>query len=143
MPSTQIKKQLILPSKNGSLIQMPNNRQFHRVDFDCLIEFESKNCQHVCELIDISLQGALIASCSNTTPDAGTLCKLTINLNESKSLQIVMIGNITRTFENSAGIQCKYIDADSMSHLRKLVGSNLGDTELVNRDFDTLLMNHR
>lgn len=121
---------------------MLNNRQSHRVDFDCLIEFESKGCQHVCELIDISLRGALISTCSGNTPATGTLCKLTINLDESKHLQIIMIGNITRLFESSAGIQCKYIDADSMSHLRKLVGANLGNTELVNRDFDALVLNH-
>ena len=121
---------------------MTNNRQSHRVDFDCLIEFESKDCQHVCDLIDISLRGALITS-SDTTPDTGTLCKLTINLDKSKNFQIIMIGNITRKFEKSAGIHCKYIDANSMSHLRKLVGSNLGNAELVNRDFNTLVLNQR
>ena len=119
---------------------MLNNRQSHRVDFDCLIEFESKGCQHVCELIDISLRGALFTTCSGTTPDTGTLCKLTINLDEAKQLQITMIGNITRKFEQSAGIHCKYIDAESMGHLRKLVGSNLGDAELVNRDFNSLVL---
>lgn len=122
---------------------MNNNRQSHRVDFDCLIEFESTDCQHVCELIDISLRGALISTCSGNTPVTGTLCKLTISLDDSKNLQIIMIGNITRKFKTTAGIHCKYIDTDSMSHLRKLVGSNLGDAELVNRDFDSLVLNQR
>jgi len=118
---------------------MIKNRQSHRVNFDCLIELESKDFQDVCELIDISLRGALISTCSGTTPNTGSLCKLTINLDESKHLQIIMIGNITRKSETNAGIHCKYIDADSMGHLRKLVEANLGDAELVNRDFDALV----
>lgn len=117
---------------------MREHRQTHRVYFDCLVEFETHDCKHICELIDISLQGALIAACSGATPAPGTKCKLTINLVDSNDIQITMIGTIAHKIENRVGIHCESIDADSMAHLRKLVEYNLGDANLANRDFDAL-----
>ena len=117
---------------------MSENRNSQRITFDTLVEFESGECQHVCELYDISLQGALIGACSGATPEAGTPCKLTINLDENGEIQIIMIGSIAHKIENRVGIHCESIDEDSMSHLRRLVAYNLGDVELVNRDFEAL-----
>jgi PilZ domain len=121
---------------------MTENRRSHRVYFDCLVEFETSECQHVCELIDISLQGALIAACSGATPKAGTPCTLKISLDKAKEVQIIMNGTIAHKKENRVGIHCQSIDVDSMTHLRRLVELNLGDVDLVNRDFDALIYNH-
>jgi len=122
---------------------MTDTRRTHRVYFDCLVEFEAGGYQHVCELVDISIQGALIAACSGATPEAGTPCKLTISLDESDEIKITMVGTIAHKIENRIGIHCVSIDSDSMSHLRKLVEYNLGDVELVNRDFDALVHEHK
>lgn len=119
-----------------------HRRHTHRVYFDCLVEFETEDSRHVCELIDISLQGALIAACSGATPEAGVPCKLTISLDESNEVQIKMLGTIAHKIENRVGIHCESIDSESMSHLRKLVEYNLGDVELVNRDFNALVHDH-
>lgn len=118
-------------------------RHTHRVPFDSLVDFESIDCRHVCELVDISLQGALIAACSGATPDAGTPCTLKISLDESNEHQIIMVGEIAHKIENRVGIHCVSIDADSMTHLRKLVEYNLGDVDLVNREFDALVHDHK
>jgi len=117
---------------------MTESRNSHRVTFDSLVEFESEECQHVCELYDISVQGALIGACSGATPEAGTPCKLTIKLDDDGAVKIVMHGTIAHKIENRVGIYCDEIDEVSMSHLRKLVEYNLGDVELVNRDFESL-----
>jgi PilZ domain-containing protein len=117
---------------------MAENRHTHRVNFDCLVEFEASECQHVCELYDISLQGALIGACSGATPPADTPCKLTIKLDDAGDIQIIMFGTVAHKIENRVGIYCESIDDDSMAHLRKLVEYNLGDVELVNRDFEAL-----
>lgn len=121
---------------------MAEHRNSHRVFFDCLVEFKTNECQHVCELVDISIQGALIAACSGATPGAGTPCQLIISLDESKEIQIIMDGTTTHKIENRVGIHCESIDVDSMIHLRKLIEYNLGDVELVNRDFDALIHHH-
>jgi len=117
---------------------MSEDRNSQRVAFDTLVEFESSECHHVCELYDISLQGALIGACSGATPDTGTPCKLIIKLDEDGAVKIVMHGTIAHKIENRVGIYCEEIDEVSMSHLRKLVEYNLGDVELVNRDFESL-----
>ena len=122
---------------------MTENRRYHRVNFDCLVEFKTSDCEHVCELVDISLQGALIASCSGATPKASTPCKLIISLNESNEIQIIMDGTVAHKMENRVGIHCESIDIDSMTHLRRLVEYNLGDVELVNRDFNALVHDHQ
>lgn len=49
-----------------------------------------------------------------------------------------MLGTIAHKIENRVGIYCESIDDVSMAHLRQLVAYNLGDVELVNRDFETL-----
>ena len=121
---------------------MAEHRHSHRVKFDCLVHFETSECRHICELVDISLQGALIAACSGATPTAGTPCKLVISLSGSDEIKITMIGRIAHKMENRVGIHCESIDLDSMTHLRRLVEYNLGDVDLVNRDFETLVHDH-
>jgi len=121
---------------------MTEHRHTHRVDFDTLVEFETIDCNYVCELVDISVQGALLAVHSNIIPDPGTQCKITIKLDESDESKIIMVGHIARKIKNGMGIHCDSIDVDSMTHLRRLVEYNLGDVELVNRDFDALVHDH-
>jgi len=121
---------------------MTESRHSHRVNFNCLVKFETSECSHVCELIDISLQGALICGCSGATPVPGTACKVTISLDDNNEVQIIMHGITARKIENRVGIHCESIDSDSMTHLRKLIEYNLGDVELINRDFSSLVSEH-
>ena len=121
---------------------MTEHRHSHRVNFDSLVEFKTSEVKHVCELVDISINGALIAACSGATPKSGTPCQLTISLNDAAENKIIMTGTVARKIENRVGIHCESIDVDSMTHLRKLVEYNLGDVELVNRDFDALVHNN-
>ena len=117
---------------------MTEQRHLHRVVFDCLVEFETADSRHVCELFDISLQGVLIGACSGATPETGTPCKVIINLDDEHKTQISMNGTIAHKIENRVGIHCESIDLDSMTHLRRLVELNLGDPDLLNRDLGAL-----
>lgn len=122
---------------------MNEHRHTHRVTFNSFVEFKSAGCQHVCELVDISLQGALIAACSGATPAEGTPCTLKINLDDKGDNKIIMQGRVAHKIENRVGIYCESIDSDSMAHLRKLVEYNLGDAELANRDLGSLVHFHK
>jgi len=125
------------------MIIMDEERRYHRVPFECFVDFHTASCEYICELIDISINGALIAACTGATPGPDTPCQLTISLDEDKKLQIIMNGRIARKIENRVGIYCESIDEDSMIHLRKLIEYNLGDVELVNRDFEALISEHK
>lgn len=120
---------------------MTEDRHYHRVNFDSMVEFKTSEVEYVCELVDISIRGALIAACSGATPQSGTPCQLTISLNDADENKIIIIGTVARKIENRVGIHCESIDVNSMTHLRKLIEYNLGDVELVNRDFDALVHN--
>lgn len=121
---------------------MIEHRHTHRVFFDCFVDFEADNAKHVCELYDISLEGALIGACSGATPPPGSSCKLSITLGDADKPDIVMNGRVAHKIENRVGIHCESIDIDSMTHLRKLVELNLGNSDLVNRDLDGLVRDH-
>jgi hypothetical protein len=118
---------------------MNENRRFQRIHFDCKVEFESEDLRIVCDLLDISFKGALIGNCSAATSEVGSSCRLILTLDESSDVQIIMDGSVAHKQENRVGIHCERIDLDSMTHLRKLVELNLGDDELLHREFDALL----
>ncbi len=113
-------------------------RSFQRIHFDCLLKFEVGDSRLDCELLDISLRGALIHNCTGATLDAGAPCRLILTLDESGEVQIIMEGVIAHKTDNRIGISCKHIDLDSMTHLRRLVEVNLGDPALLERDIMSL-----
>lgn len=125
---------------------MTEQRHFHRVNFSCLVAFETTESQLICEVYDLSLSGALIGACSGATPAVGTRCKLTVALDMPEDqfdvagdVQIVMSGTIAHKIENRIGIQCNEIDVDSMTNLRRLIEVNLGDANLMHRELDALI----
>ena len=117
---------------------MSENRRFQRIQFDCKVEFETESAQQVCELLDISLKGALLDQCS-CQEGIGAACRLVLTLDESAEIKIVMQGVIAHQSGTRVGIHCQSIDLDSMTHLRKLVELNLGDEQLLQREFEALL----
>lgn len=117
---------------------MTENRRFQRIQFDCKVEFVTEDSQHVCELMDISLKGALLDQCACEVAE-GASCRLILTLDESNEIRIIMDGIIVHKSANRVGIHCQSIDLDSMTHLRKLVELNLGDDKLLHREFEALL----
>ncbi len=117
---------------------MTEQRKSHRIHFDCFVDFEFEEQKHVCELYDLSIRGALIGACTGATPEASTPCRLTITLNQFSGAVIVMEGAVAHKNENRVGIHCEHMDIDSITHLRKLLEYNLGDSGLANRELDTL-----
>ncbi|MCW8929003.1 MAG: PilZ domain-containing protein [Gammaproteobacteria bacterium] len=109
-------------------------RHFQRIHFDCLLKFEVGDSRLDCELIDISLRGALIHNCTGATLDVGAPCKLILTLDDLGEIQIIMKGHIAHKKENRIGIACQTIDLDSITHLRQLVASNLADPTLLERE---------
>lgn len=113
-------------------------RSFQRIHFDCLVKFELGDLRLDCELVDISLRGALIHNCTGATLDTGAPCKLILSLDETGETQIIMKGSIAHKKNNRIGICCTSIDLDSMTHLRKLVEVNLADPALLEREIMSL-----
>jgi len=113
-------------------------RHFHRILFDADAEL---SCGGQCcdvHLLDVSLKGALVDLRDKTqaSPDAGQEVRLDIRLDDS--VHITMQGPITHVEGNYIGVECNAIDIESITHLRRLVELNLGDSQILDRELAAL-----
>ncbi|MDR2014017.1 MAG: PilZ domain-containing protein [Azoarcus sp.] len=111
-------------------------RRYSRIRFRGSAVFQAGLGQWACDVLDLSLRGALIAA---ALPDiaAGTSCLLELHLNDDVCVR--MEGHIAHHYGNQVGIACDMTDLDSISHLRRLLALNLGDASLLDREFSALL----
>ncbi|NVJ49727.1 MAG: PilZ domain-containing protein [Gammaproteobacteria bacterium] len=115
-------------------------RHYHRVNFDTVAQLTLGSETIRCELLDLCLQGALL-KCSSEQDiqlnDHGQLC---FTLSDEEPIITMDVTVVHRT-NDCIGVYCDTIDIDSMSHLRRLIELNVGDAEVLKRDFKSLLAN--
>jgi hypothetical protein len=123
---------------------MPNankpdeRRRFSRIVFHRPAELESRGARAACEVLDVSLKGALLEVPASFAGRAGHPCSLTIRL-DAGELVIRMEGEIAHRAANQVGVRCDEIDLESIAHLRRLVELNLGDDDLLHRELAALV----
>ncbi len=113
-------------------------RTHQRILFDTLASIHINASNVNAQLIDISLKGALIKRPSSWTASVGDTGQLRIVLSDNISA-ISMDIKVAHVEDNHVGFHCEHIDIDSITHLRRLVELNLGDTELLEREFSALI----
>ena len=115
----------------------PEQRQHHRVLFDTLasIHINANNMQVY--MIDISLKGALIKKPDSWMAKVGDPGQLRIVLSDNLTA-ISMDVKVSHVEDDHVGFHCEHIDIDSITHLRRLVELNLGDPEMLEREFSAL-----
>ena len=113
-------------------------RQYHRISFSA----DARLCvdKHVSavQLIDISLNGALLELNTGKHTFIDQPCTLTIQLREGED-QIHMQGYIAHSQGKQLGFKCDHIDIDSVTELRRLIELNLADEESMQRDLRALV----
>ena len=115
-----------------------NRRQFSRVTFHTEARLYVAGSEFPVTVLDISLKGALIRPDAPVRVLAGNEATLLLRLDEMGTL-IRMAGPIAHSAHGDMGLYCREIDLDSITHLRRLVELNLGDTSLLEREFASLL----
>lgn len=110
-----------------------NKRHFHRIFYNSDVTLSSKSSTIPCKLIDISLQGCLLRFDAPWNDPLEDLYTMKLELSEDTS--ITMQISVTHVIGNDAGFKCEHIDIDSISQLRRLVELNLGDSQMLERDF--------
>ncbi len=110
-----------------------NQRRFSRVPFDTKTLLSTNQQCLQCQLIDISIKGALIKPPEGTHFEIGQPTQLEVSLDLS-GVVIIMDMHVAHITGKHIGLACGKIDAESISHLRRLVELNLGDAELINRE---------
>lgn len=99
-----------------------------------------------CEVRDLSLKGALL-TCPTlegvlSSAKRGEACLLRLVLSGTGDAVVSMDGDIAHVEQISGqlhiGMQCREIDLDSITHLRRLVELNLGDASALDREMAAL-----
>jgi hypothetical protein len=90
-----------------------------------------------CRVLDISLKGCLLDVPEDWPGSDGDAVQVDIPLDGG--LRIGMAATLARRSGRQAGFLCRDIDLDSVCVLRRLVELNLGDSDLLERDFHSLV----
>ena len=114
-----------------------DNRRFSRVNFKGNAHLEFGDHSWLTEVLDLSLQGALIRKPKDWSAAPESAMQLRIQLNDFP-IELVMLVSVAHTSDNQVGLRCEKIDIESVSHLRRLLELNLGDAELLSRELSEL-----
>ncbi|MDO7596663.1 MAG: PilZ domain-containing protein [Pseudomonadota bacterium] len=121
-------------------ITIDERRNFSRIPFHALAHIHAdKGELHLnCEVLDISLNGILIVKPDGWRGQLTDNYKIDLVL-ENAQLVIKMSAAVAHIDGGSIGFNCKNIDLDSISHLKRLVELNLGDEPLLHRELASLI----
>ncbi len=116
-----------------------NKRRFTRVIHDSRVIINSPSKTWQTQLIDVSLKGALVTRPDGWEISPGDKFSINIELGENADIVICMeVVAIAHTEENNIGFECLDIDVESISHLKRLMELNLGDSDLIHRELSAL-----
>lgn len=113
-------------------------RRFSRIAFHRPAELDVRVARGTCEVLDVSLKGALVEVPVGFRAHVGQACTLVIRL-DAGDAEIRMEGEVVHREGTQVGVRCLEIDLDSISHLRRLVELNLGDDEVLHRELSALV----
>lgn len=113
-------------------------RRFSRIAFHRPAELDVHVGRVTCEVVDVSLKGALVEVPVSFRTHAGEKCTLAIRL-DAGDAAIRMEGEIAHREGSLVGVRCLGIDLESITHLRRLVELNLGDDALLQRELSALV----
>ena len=111
-------------------------RRFQRIAFDASTEIAQGDQRWTVELHDLSLKGLLVQRPQDWSGDRNQAFDASIRL--SPDVYVRMEVALTRDEGGLLGFECRHIDLDSVSHLRRLVELNLGDEDLLERELTSL-----
>ncbi len=115
-----------------------DKRHFSRINFDTNIRLVGAKGSWSCHLNDISLKGASITIPTGWTAKVGDRFLVELSMSGSETI-IHMEVSMMHIEGEHAGFRCEHIDLDSISHLRRLVELNLGDSDILNRELSDLI----
>ncbi len=114
-------------------------RKFSRIRFHGDARLLVDDRDMACTVCDLSMKGALLEIAAPFDLSIGERCLLELRLADGNEAVVRMEGDAAHRENNHVGIVWREIDLDSMTHLRRLLEFNLGDPDLLNREFSALL----
>lgn len=113
-------------------------RKFSRVPFEAQAVITQDGQSFIASLIDISLNGLLAKTPAQYTLRSDMPCTVTIKL--SQTVIINMQVALVHCSQSALGLHCTSIDMDSITHLRRLIESNVEDPHASERVLSELVL---
>ena len=115
-------------------------RHFTRIPFQATTVLASTDSSQEwpCELIDISLKGALTTRPNQLEAQRGDNLVLRLLLTDEGE-KLTLDVNVAHVEEDRIGFEVMHMDLDSATHLKRLVELNLGDEALLERELNELI----
>jgi c-di-GMP-binding flagellar brake protein YcgR len=117
---------------------MIEKRKFQRVPFATEVEINCKEEKFSGELLDISLQGALILGKETIPLKEGDICELLFHLADSE-ITMQFDADLVHRQENKFGFKFIGKDTETMIHLRRLLELNIGSSEAIDKEISSWL----
>ncbi|VAX09985.1 hypothetical protein MNBD_GAMMA25-196 [hydrothermal vent metagenome] len=120
------------------------NRHFTRIPFDAQVKISKAGQSQSwnSKLLDICLNGAMIARPEDWLLETGEAIQLELQLGEEDNLCLRMDTTVAHIGNNRIGLHCQQMDLDTATHLHRLLELNLGDSELMKRELSELIQQH-
>lgn len=117
--------------------RLEDKRRFTRIPFTANANLVNPEGEWHSELVDVSLQGVLINTPENWSAEVGQHFMVELEIQDS-DINIRMDAVVAHQEQGHVGFQCKHIDLDSITHLRRLVELNIGNSEILHRELFAL-----
>jgi len=118
-------------------------RHFHRVQFAASAVLSQRNHRQIVEVLDLSLKGVLLDGVNIEEFDLDQAVQLSLVLTDSVEIHMDLrcTHREPSSFANNlkCGFRCDGFDVESVSHLRRLVELNLGDSSVLDRELSELI----
>lgn len=111
-------------------------RKFSRVTFKGKAQLRQGDKEWEVTLLDLSLKGLLVVAPGNWIAELSEPFEATIKLGEATVINMTL--SWRHGGNGKCGFICEHIDIESITHLRRLVELNLGDPDLLEREFAAL-----
>jgi hypothetical protein len=115
-----------------------NRRQFTRISFQTPARLFLTDGEHLVDVLDLSLKGALVRPRQPMFVHIGSHAALHVLLDDGETEIRMGVTVVHREGSGTYGLACHDIDLDSVTHLRRLVELNLGDESLLERQLSLL-----
>lgn len=117
-------------------------RRFQRFPFDARATIQGKLSTWETHLLDICFKGVLVNAPDDFPVKMDERFQIEIIFTNSEPL-IKADVSLAHSEPGRIGFRVVQIDLDSMSHLRRLVELNLGNSDLLEREFHQLVESYR
>lgn len=120
---------------------MSERRRFARILYLTMAELTQGEQKWQTQLVDVSLQGALLIRPDDWESRDNKEYQLSFILSGS-DIEIKMQVELTHEASKKLGFYCHHIDIDSATHLKRMIELNVGNEELLHRELEQLLSEH-